>query len=824
MLQWQPAGVRLEQTMALRPPSRLIDSPNRSGCLPLLAALVAGLLGGGSPARAQAPFPFTISGDRFLLRGQPVFLHLLAYQPLEPGQAIGGEIRAARVLDDLRRWQDWRGGNQPVVLRVYAQPTAEFPVRVPKSFYDGIRQLGWWIVRDIYFEDDYTASAAISKGKVKVDAVVNEVAAVGGFDRVFAWEIGNEFRADTEAEASALKDFVCAMTAHLKTRMAEPGREVFSKWVTWGSWAPNDPLRSAGNPVVPPCLDFVSYNAYSYDPERLRDHQAGPATGRPYAGYLAALKERYPNVPVVISETGLPDSPSPAATEQQWLHPWSPSYRAGGLSSAQVAEGLAERYWDARLSGTVAGGCFFEWNDEWHKAGEPGVHNDHPEEHYGLLGFRTTPRAETRAKAQLQTVRDLFAMQFPSSRFTLSVQAEATSLPASGQTTLRAAVGSTATQPVRFRWESNRGFIAGDGATVEFYAGGVALGPATITVVALDADGFARSNSVTVQIERPGPPRVEILTFGEGANSVARASGRVSNVTLAQHKLVAFVQTNQKYVQPFLDMKSIWVRPDGFWWTPVDNRFNGQLVVHVVPVGFDAPATLPIGAVPPGTLATATRATANDRDNDLLPDTWEPSPDATRYDDGDADGADNLEEWLAGTSPATPDNDRDGDGLPDNWERRFFGELRFGAADDPDNDGRSNQQEFAAGTHPSRAGVDNDQDGLPDSWEQRFFGALTAGATEDADGDGVTNLHEYEFGSLPVSTPPRLSFRFLTSTELELSWPAYATDYLLQTTDRLALPATWTAEPQPPLLLGNLQVLLVRPRSEAAGFYRLMKR
>ena len=124
---------------------------------------------------------------------------------------------------------------------------------MPKLF-DGVRELGWWIVRDIYFGASYSAANAITQGKAKVDAVINEVAAVGGFDRIFAWELGNEFRADTEAEIAALTSFVCAMATHIKARLAEPGRERFSNWVTWGSWTPNDPLRSDGNPV----LDYVS--------------------------------------------------------------------------------------------------------------------------------------------------------------------------------------------------------------------------------------------------------------------------------------------------------------------------------------------------------------------------------------------------------------------------------------------------------------------------------------------------------------------------------------------------------------------------------------
>ena len=63
----------------------------------------------------------------------------------------------------------------------------------------------------------------------------------------------------------------------------------------------------------------------------------------------------------------------------------------------RVAEGLADRYWDAKLAG-AAGWGVFEWNDEWHKQGEPSVqHDGDTEEYFGLLGFGAVS-APARAK------------------------------------------------------------------------------------------------------------------------------------------------------------------------------------------------------------------------------------------------------------------------------------------------------------------------------------------------------------------------------------------------------------------------------------------
>jgi hypothetical protein len=146
-----------------------------------------------------------------------------------------------------------------------------------------------------------------------------------------------------------------------------------------------------------------------------------------------------------------------------------------------------------------------------------------------------------------------------------------------------------------------------------------------------------------------------------------------------------------------------------------------------------------------------------DDDDDLLPDAWEiqyfgaiePND---RYDDLDRDLANNLEEFLAGTSPLDGnDNDSDGDNLPDNWERRFFGDPNFYVAnDDPDGDGLTNSAELDLGLHPGRRAADTDQDGLPDLWEIRWFGSCDPNQYESNDGDCFDNLDEYELGFDPT--------------------------------------------------------------------------
>jgi hypothetical protein len=315
---------------------------------------------------------------------------------------------------------------------------------------------------------------------------------------------------------------------------------------------------------------------------------------------------------------------------------------------------------------------------------------------------------------------------------------------------------------------------------------------------------------------------VRILTFGEGSNTVARASGRVDNIDLTRFKLVAYIQTDRLYVQPYEDMKSIWVQPDGSWWTPVDNRFKGRLVAWLVPISYNPPPTLVSGSSPPGSVASAATSLVNDADNDLLPDTWEPNLALGGSDDPDRDGASNLEEFRTGTSPLKPDNDSDGDGLPDTWERRFFGTLVYGASDDPDGDGLGNASELSLGTHPGRTAVDRDRDGLPDTWEFRWFGNLDRKAGDDADADGQSNMDAYEFGLSPIQALPSLSVKLLDARNVAISWPSAPAGFVLEVSSDLASSTGWSRVTTVPDRVGG-QFTLNISLGRGSQFFRLRR-
>jgi len=110
---------------------------------------------------------------------------------------------------------------------------------------------------------------------------------------------------------------------------------------------------------------------------------------------------------------------------------------------------------------------------------------------------------------------------------------------------------------------------------------------------------------------------------------------------------------------------------------------------------------------------------------------------------------------------ATPSaQDRDGDGLPDSWEREVGLDFQDAAGDqgafgDPDGDGLINIDEYYNNADPQKA--DTDDDGLPDLWEvENSLDPADPtgenGNSGDLDGDGVRNGDELATGTDPTSS------------------------------------------------------------------------
>jgi tetratricopeptide (TPR) repeat protein len=158
---------------------------------------------------------------------------------------------------------------------------------------------------------------------------------------------------------------------------------------------------TAGNPAG----WFASYHAYPYYPDFLL-HDRGYSRARSsegssnYFGYLVELIRHHRDIPVVISEYGVPSSRGLAHLQPQgWHH--------GGLDERDMARIDARLTREIRESG-AAGGILFAWIDEWFKKNWVVIDLEIPlentrqwhnvmdaEQNYGVIGMYAGDSADT---------------------------------------------------------------------------------------------------------------------------------------------------------------------------------------------------------------------------------------------------------------------------------------------------------------------------------------------------------------------------------------------------------------------------------------------
>lgn len=146
---------------------------------------------------------------------------------------------------------------------------------------------------------------------------------------------------------------------------------------------------------------FASYHAYPYYPDFMilsERYASASSTMGPsrYIGYLRELKAHHPDMPVVISEYGVPASLGNAHLQPQgWHH--------GGLTEDEMAR-VNQRLTLELAEAGMAGGALFAWIDEWFKQNWVALEFELPaernrlwynrldaEQHYGMWAVEARP-------------------------------------------------------------------------------------------------------------------------------------------------------------------------------------------------------------------------------------------------------------------------------------------------------------------------------------------------------------------------------------------------------------------------------------------------
>ncbi len=130
-------------------------------------------------------------------------------------------------------------------------------------------------------------------------------------------------------------------------------------------------------------LDFRSQNVYSYAVPYYRPQtQPGSTSGTFFQGWVEELKEMYPDVPLLITETGLSVSPNA-------FHAGPPDYGYGGNTELEQAAGIMQNLNDLKnATGKVAGVSIHEYLDAWWKFGLNDSYSQDPddiEEWFGIV-------------------------------------------------------------------------------------------------------------------------------------------------------------------------------------------------------------------------------------------------------------------------------------------------------------------------------------------------------------------------------------------------------------------------------------------------------
>jgi len=348
-------------------------------------------------APVSASAVFSTESDYLLKDGEPFLVKGVVYVPAYPGH-LPWEIEVAASLPPRLRHSIDRDIAQIAAMGANT-------VRLwgaPEDCYRSIRDAGsLYFLQTLWIDNE---AGDLQEPQFKEDTKRYVRSVIDRIHRVFAGQappllaylVGNELSEATILATNARHPELDGYAgAYVSTGQTVNASEAFLAEMadyakryehdTYGvthlvSYA-ND-IRTA-DLIDTPFLDFRSHNIYSYAvPVYRPGTSAGTVSGTLLQGWVEELKSRYPELPLLITETGLsvaPDAP----------HVGPPHYGYGGNTVSEQATGLLEAIEAVETSRPpTAGVIIHEFLDAWWKFGLDDSYTHDPadvEEWFGVV-------------------------------------------------------------------------------------------------------------------------------------------------------------------------------------------------------------------------------------------------------------------------------------------------------------------------------------------------------------------------------------------------------------------------------------------------------
>lgn len=351
---------------------------------------------------------YTAGRDFFYKDGQKFVVKGVVYVPVYPG-FVPWELAQAQELPDWLK-QNIRRDIQDI--KAMGANTIRF-WDVPVEVYRAVREIGGLaIIQTVWFDAqqrDLQDPAFKQKCKTTIKTTVDRIYEVYSREDpppLLAFLAGSELSRKSIEEtnrrhsgmpvfkgrhvhapenASPAENFLAEMADYFKSYELE--KYGHSHLVSYANEIRTETV------IDTPFLDFRSFNAYSYAVSDFASPKEGSRTKTIFQGWIEELKNRVPEKPLLITETGLSVSPRAAR-----LGP--PDYGYGGNTLEDQARGLVQNWNDlVTAEKPVAGGVIHEYLDAWWKYGLKDSYEHEPEdieEWFGLAsiekqgeGFRT---------------------------------------------------------------------------------------------------------------------------------------------------------------------------------------------------------------------------------------------------------------------------------------------------------------------------------------------------------------------------------------------------------------------------------------------------